>query len=313
MHPRARHVGVLIALLGPAFVSAPGEAASPAAGGSPGAVVARSGPVTVDEAAVREMLESAEPRTRARLADDPALLNQFIRGRIARIAILAEAKAKKWDQTPDVVRKIEQARNDVIVDTFIVASAKPDAAFPSEAELQSAYEANRSKFVLARQYRLAQIFLLLPLDAPKDDDERTRKRLGEMMQQIRAGKADFADLARKNSQDTTSAGRGGELDWIGEDRLLPQMCESVSGLEKGGITEPVRTPDGWHLLKLLDTKPATLAPLAEVREQLTVLLRQQKAQENANAFIAEFLKRNPVQIDEIALSKLVQKQEGTGR
>jgi len=292
-------------------MAAPALAAPPAP--AAGDVVARSGSVTLDEAAVREMLATADPRTRARIAEDPALAGQLVRGRIARVAILAEAKSKKWEQTPDVVRQIEQARTDVIVDSYIAAAAKPDAAYPNDAELQAAYEANRSKFVVPRQYRLAQIFIPLPLDAPKADDDKTRKQLLELLQQARAGKADFADLARKNSQDKASAARGGDLEWIAEDRLLAQMRDAVAGLEKGGISEPVRAPDGWHLLKLNDTRPATLAPLPEVREQLTALLRQQKAQENANAFVAEFLRRNPVQIDEIALSKLVQKQEGTGR
>ena len=89
--------------------------------------------------------------------------------------------------------------------------------------------------------------------------------------------------------------------------MLPQVRQAVSGLENGGISDPIRAPDGWHLLKLLDTKAATVAPLAEVRGQLVEALRQQKLRENANAFLVEFLRQNPVQLDEIKLSKFVKK------
>ncbi|HYN40050.1 MAG TPA: peptidylprolyl isomerase [Rhodospirillales bacterium] len=270
-------------------------------------VVARSGSISLSEQAVRDMIDQEDPRARAQLAEDPALLSQFVRRHLARMAILAEAKAKKWEQKPDVARRIEQARTEVVIDSFIAANATLPPGYPSEADVQSAYEANRAKFLQPRQYRIAQIFIAVPVGAAKAEDDKAKARIAEMHTQAQAGKVDFVELAKRNSQDPVSAAKGGELDWLAEDRLLPQIRDAVAGLEKGGISEPVRAPDGWHLLKLLDTRPAAVAPLADVREQLVAALRQQKAADSANAFVTEFLRKNPVQLDEIALSKLVQK------
>lgn len=268
------------------------------------AVVARSGGVMLTGRQVREMVERADQRTREQLLADPALLSQFVRSRLARLAILNEAKAKKWDQSPEVARQIEQARTDVIVDTYIAAQAKPAAEYPSDAEVEAAYAANASRFMQPRQYRLAQIFLAVPVSAGAEADDRARRRLSELQQQLRSGKAEFAALARAHSEDKASAAKGGELDWAAEDRLLPQVREAVSGLETGGVSEPLRAADGWHLIRLLDTRPAEVAPLAQVRADLVAALRQQKANDGANAFVVEFLRRNPVQLDEIALSRL---------
>jgi parvulin-like peptidyl-prolyl isomerase len=270
-------------------------------------VVARSGSITLTERAVRGLIEQADPRAREQLLADPLLLSQFVRSRLARMAILAEAKAKKWEQKPDVIRQIEQAHDDIIIDTYVASVSKPGDDYPGEAEVQAAYEANRSKFLRPRQYLLSQIFISVPGDSPKDAGEKAQKQLLDLKKQLRGGKADFADVARTYSDDKTSAAKGGELDWIAEDRLLPQIREGVAGLETGGVSEPVEAPDGWHLIKLLDTRSASVAPLDDVRQQLVAALRQQKVQDNANAFVAAFLRKNPVQLDEIALSKLTQK------
>lgn len=267
------------------------------------AVVARSGGVMLTGRQVREMVERADQRTREQLLADPALLSQFVRSRLARLAILNEAKAKKWDQSPEVARQIEQAHTDVIVDTYIAAHAKPAPDYPSDAEVEAAYAANASRFMQPRQYRLAQIFLAVPVSGGAEADDRARRRLSELQQQLRSGK-EFAALARAHSEDKASAAKGGELDWAAEDRLLPQVREAVSGLETGGVSEPLRAADGWHLIRLLDTRPAEVAPLAQVRADLVAALRQQKANDGANAFVVEFLRRNPVQLDEIALSRL---------
>ncbi len=272
-----------------------------------GSIVARSGSTTLTGSAVRALVEQADPRTREQLLQDPVLLGQFVRARLARSAILAEAKASKWDQTTDVQQRIEQAKSDVIVDSYIASKSKPEAGYPTEAEVAAAYEANKSRFMTPRRYRLAQIFIAVPEGADRDAQEAAEKRVRDLARQARSGKSDFAELARRNSDEKTSAAKGGEMDWLTEDRLLPQVRAAVAGLAKGEVSEPVRVPGGWHMLRLLDTEAATAAPLSTVRTQIADALRQQKAKDSANAFVVDFLRQNPVQIDEIQLSKLMQK------
>ena len=83
------------------------------------------------------------------------------------------------------------------------------------------------------------------------------------------------------------------------------MRDIVTGLAEGAVSEPVRTPEGWHVLRLAATRPAGPAPLADVRDQLVQALRQQRAQAIARQRLDELLRREPVQINEIELARSV--------
>ena len=262
-------------------------------------VVAQRGALRLTTADVRDLVNHADPPLRAQLQSNPAALTEFLRSRLLRQSLLAEAKARQWDQTPEVVAKIAEARDDVIVTSYIAAMGTADPAYPSDAEVQAAYEANKASMMRPRQYQIAQIMLLSPAGNPQDED--VRKRLVALRQQAIRPRADFADLARKNSQDRSTAERGGELGWVREDQLVPVIRDATSGLQEGSISDPVRTPDGWHIIKLSGTRPAGPLPLAEVKDQLVQALRQQRAQQLTKAAVDESLRREPVQINEIGL------------
>jgi peptidylprolyl isomerase len=267
------------------------------------AVIARSGSITLTESAVRDLIQRADAEERARLTSEPALLSQFVRTHVARLAVLAEAKTKAWDQKPDVARKIEDARNAVIIDSYLEFVTKPPATFPSEAEIQAAYEANRSKLMQPRAYRLGQIFLAVPADGGKAAEDGTLKKIQDLQQQIIRKKADFAELARRTAEEN-APNDSGEVGWTGEDQLLPVVRDALAGLEVGSVSEPLRSPSGWHLVKLLETRPAQVAPLPEVRDRLVEALRDQRSSENVRLHLAQMFQKSPVQINEIQLAKI---------
>ena len=264
-------------------------------------IVAQRGALRLDAAELRALVAKADPAVRAQLQASPAALTEFVRERLLRLSLLAEAKAKGWDQTPDIAARIAEARDQVIVTSYIASLGVPDPAFPSDAELAAAYEANKAGLMRPRQYQLAQIVVLAPAGQP---DEAARKRITDLHQQAVRPRADFAELARKTSQDRASAERGGEIAWTREDQLVPAIRDAVASLPEGGVSEPVRTADSWHILKLLGIRPASPAPLAEVRDQLVQALRQQRSQQLIRAALDESLRKDPIKINEIALQDL---------
>jgi peptidylprolyl isomerase len=84
--------------------------------------------------------------------------------------------------------------------------------------------------------------------------------------------------------------------------LVPAIKEAIAGLQDNGISDPVHAPDGWHLVKLLETRPATTAPLAEVKDTVVRSLRQQKASENARAYLQQMQSKQPLELNEILLA-----------
>jgi len=87
---------------------------------------------------------------------------------------------------------------------------------------------------------------------------------------------------------------------------VPEIRSQVTGMSKGDVSDPIRTADGWHIVRLVDTKAAAPRPLAEVRDVISGAVRQRKQQENAQAYIGSLLDKNPVSVNEMGLQKIFQ-------
>jgi len=279
--------------------------AAGAVAAQPAQVIARRGALTLTESGLRELLDREPAEQREALLRDPAALSQFVRGRMLRLALQEEAKAQRFDVRPEVAARAEQARVEAIVEAFLESLGRPDAAFPSEAEIRAVYDANQARFMVPRQYRLTQIFLAVPQGAAKPLEDEALRKLREWRTQATQprNRADFADLARRFSEDRNNPNRG-TIDWTREDRLIEPVRDVVGGLEEGAISEPIRTTEGFHLVRVDGTRPAAPAPLEEVRGQIVTALRQQRTQELTRVALNDMLRREPIQIDEIQLGRL---------
>lgn len=266
-------------------------------------IVAQRGDVRMTTAELRELVANADPVLRSQLQSSSAALADFVRQRLLSTTLLNEARAKGWEQRPDVLQRANDARDAVILQSYVASLIPPDPAFPSDAEVATAYEANKARLTLPRQYHLAQIVLMVPANAQQDWDDAQRRKVAELRALAVKPKADFADLARKNSQDTTSAGKGGDVGWVREDQLLPMVREAVARLPENGVSEPVRAPDGWHVLRLLETRAPGAMSLEDAKPQLVQALRQARGQQAVRAYVDAMLRKDPIQLNEIDLTK----------
>src|SRR5712664_4067519 len=108
-------------------------------------------------------------------------------------------------------------------------------------------------------------------------ETEARRRLADLRSRIVSGEADFAEMARANSDDATAA-RGGELDWVYAGDTLPEFERAYQDLKIGEISEPVRTPFGYHLIQVLERRSADMSPERK-RLQARQVLRERKADE----------------------------------
>jgi len=282
-------------------------ATGPARAGAAGApeVVARVGATDVTSEEVRSYLETLGPKDRQALARDPALLSQVVRTYLARQAVLQELRSKRWDEASEVRAQLERLREQALVELYLQSVSRPADGYPGEAELRAAYDANLAAFAVPKQYRIAQIVVVLPVGNDEGVEARARKRVDELMRKLRHTGSDFAALASAGSDDKASAARGGEVGWVAEDQLAPGIRAAVSGLAKDGFAEPVRLADGWHVVKLLDVRPAGTRAFAEVRDALAAELRAERARANRQAYLAKLLEQNPPAVNELALARVL--------
>ncbi len=223
---------------------------------------------------------------------------------LANRLLLKEALEKKWDQQSAVSAQLLQLRNNAIVETYLQSVSLPASEFPNDAEVEKAYEANKAAFVAPRQFEIAQIFVALADGADKTAEDNARKKLSDIQARIKQPAADFAVIATANSDDRETAPRGGEIGWVPEPQIRPEIKAQVIGLAKNSVSDPIRLDDGWHIIKLADTKAAYVRPLAEMRTALVQQLRAQRADANRRAYVAKVFEQSQPAINEIALSKV---------
>jgi parvulin-like peptidyl-prolyl isomerase len=269
-------------------------------------VVARVGDTDVSTEELRAYVDTLEAPERSALARDPALLSQVVRAYLARQAVLKEAQARKWDQRPEVKPQLDRLREQALTEIYLQAVSRPPDAYPSDAEVRAAYDANRKAFDVPRQFRVAQIFVSAAGD--KEKAERARARLDDVAKNLAAKGADFAAVARSDSDDKDAAARGGEIGWLTEAQMVAGVRATVVALQKGGVSAPVRLDDGWHIVKVLDVKEPSTRALPEVREALVARLRGERAKANRQAYLAKLLEQHPPAINELALSKALVKK-----
>lgn len=264
-------------------------------------IVAHIGDSDITSAQLRAYVATLGAREQAAIAKEPALLNQMVRLMLNERVVLQEAIAKKWDQQPHVAAQLEQVRERALVELYLQSVSIPPANYPSEEELQKTYDANRSLFVVPRQFQLGHIFVSAPKDADRATEDKAKKALEEIERKLKAAGADFMAVARAGND----ASDGGDLGWLSEGQIRPEIRTRVAGLAKGAVSDAIRLDDGWHIVKLIDTKASYTRSLAEARDQLAQQMRTERANVLRRAYVAELLKKRPAVVNEIALSNLL--------
>ncbi|MCX5565037.1 peptidylprolyl isomerase [Alcaligenes phenolicus] len=267
--------------------------------------VATLGQVAVSQDELQQFLQVLPAAQREAMRNDRVVLEQWLRSRLAEKAVVEQAKAQEWDKKAEIRSAIEEAQNQVILRSYLQSVSEPAADYPSEQDLQTAYQANQDQFQLPAMYRLSQIFLSVP-DKDEQALAQAKKRADAWVKQMREGKADFAALAKEHSDEKISAERGGNNGFLPMSQLVPAMRATVAKLEPGQLSDPIVQADGVHILQLTDLRPASVRSLEEVKPALRDALRRQRQQEATQAYVAGMLDADTVSVDGKVLSQLLQ-------
>ena len=151
----------------------------------------------------------------------------------------------------------------------------------TDREIQRYYNENQPSYSTGEQIQASHILFKT---SPDEDEELVRQRAEAVLAQIKAG-ADFAELARQHSEDTSAEG-GGDLGLFGRGAMVPEFEQAAFSLPVGGTSELVRSTYGFHIIKLTDKQPGMTQPLESVQEQIRGALTQEKATQAMDDAIA---------------------------
>lgn len=185
------------------------------------------------------------------------------------------------------------------------------AAEPTEQELRDRYESEKGRFGTEEERVAAHILVSVAADADEATVEAARAKAADIAAQARSEGADFAALAAANSEDLGTKDIGGDLGTIGKDVFPKPFEEAVFALAEGGVSDPVRTDQGWHVIKLTQLVAGSQQPFEAVRDQLAAEFgdseRERLFNEKSGALVDAIL-REPNSLPAVARAMEVEVQ-----
>jgi len=177
-----------------------------------------------------------------------------------------------------------------------------------EAEITAFYQQNMSQYQTPAQVRASHILL----HTEGKDEAKVKAQAEDIIKKAQAPGADFAALAKQYSEDETNKDNGGDLDYFGKGRMVPEFEAAAFAMKTGEISStPVKSSFGYHIIKIVDSKPETTRALADVRKEIEDQLKWQRAQTEAErqAKAIEATVKTPADLDKAAKERSLTVQE----
>ncbi len=178
------------------------------------------------------------------------------------ILVAKAAEAKKVADTKDFKTRFGFLRNKLLMELMMQSEAK---ASVTDAAMRAVY-ADAVK-TMATEQEVRARHILVP----------TEKEAQAILAEIKKG-TDFAELAKQKSKDPGAAAEGGDLGYFTKEQMVPEFAEVAFKLEKGQLSEPVKTQFGWHIIKVEDKRAKPVPEFEKVKDQIeTFVMRKSQA------------------------------------
>jgi peptidyl-prolyl cis-trans isomerase SurA len=164
----------------------------------------------------------------------------------------------------------------------------------TDADVREAYDKAYLHASAEQEVHARHVLLSLKPGAPAADEQRVLEKAREVAQKAKAGE-DFALLAKQYS-DGPSAAQGGDLGYFKRGVMVSELEAAAFSLPVGGVSDPIRTRFGYHVLKIEDRRAVPPPPFDQVKEQLRAKLRQEQSEKLTAEYLGELRKESTVDI-----------------
>src|SRR6185312_997243 len=191
------------------------------------------------------------------------------------------AQKQGIDQKPEVRLQLEFQRDNMLAQAMFINLQQQ--ASVSDAQVQAYYDAHKAEYEVLKARHILIRVKGAPMPGtpgkPELTDAEAKAKAEEIRKRIVGGE-DFAEVAKEESDDTSSGEEGGELGEFTRGKMVPPFEKAAFALKPGDISEPVLSPFGYHIIQV---ESHTTKSLDEIKPQIIAQLRPQAAREAVQA------------------------------
>lgn len=203
-----------------------------------------------------------------------------------------ETALKEQNLTETLLR--ERIEKGIRIQKLIDENVKDGITVPDQ-EIKSFYEENKDKFVEQESVKASHILIRVEKESDEAAGQDALKKTEALLKRARAGE-DFAALAKENSEDPSAAQNSGDLGYFSKEQMVPEFSEAAFALKVGDISNVVKTPYGYHIIKCEDKKPQRQVPFDEVREDIAQYKQDMAFQTRLSDYIGTLRKSADVSL-----------------
>ena len=253
-------------------------------------------PTTLNLKLIRELLAVIDVNRRGKILDSAETFDQFVHQETLNQAVLTAAFANGADQNEAIGVLMARAAHRILAEAYLnqVVRLNLDRGFPTDDQVREAYDNNTDAFRIPERIHLWQIFMPLADGASDDDFKAAWKLVDRIAADLRTGKANFAAMAKKHSGHEASRVNDGYMGLVKVAELLPAIAEASSKLGIDGISQPIATATGLHIIRKGATVAAELLAFERVKNNIRQRLRREAAQKVRQAAVEKISQEFPV-------------------
>jgi peptidyl-prolyl cis-trans isomerase C len=256
-----------------------------------GPFIAKVGGVSITQADFERELKSL-PEYAQQLFEGAAGREKFLDEVIKKEILYQEALKKGIDKNPDFSRKLEEFKKLTLASELLEKEIMSKNKV-TEQEVKDYYNKHKADFTTTSQLKASHILV------------KTEAEASNILARLKRGEK-FEEIAKKESLDAASAKNGGDIGYFARGQLVPEFEKAAAGLKVGELSGPVKTPFGYHIIKVTDRKTGPVVEFDKVKDIIYQRLSGERQKEAFDNYIAELRKNYKVEINKDALAMVSQ-------
>jgi len=215
---------------------------------------------------------------------------------LPQVKVTDEMVKAYYDKNAQLFQIPEQIKAEYLV---FDAAAVENQVQVSDAEVTDFYNKNLKNYTTPEQRTASHILITAARDANAETQAAAKKKAETVLAEVRANPANFAAIAKANSQDPGSAQNGGDLGTVEKGLFVKSVEDAIYSLKEGETSGLVQSEFGWHIIKLTGIKPSTQKSLDEARTQIAADLKKQKMASKYSELAEQFTNTTYEQSDSL--------------